>query len=759
MKCYLVNDLGIEMELPPQSAKVIAGNFNTKLLVQEPERDFKIFFNGVEQKFKSNSALPFDFDGAGICVVDLKNLNGNIIYKVEKTTHYKINDELCQDLAEFEKHCYRCASDGKLKFSELFSNLEHGDINLLRIIDPLKGLADNKVIDDIFRAIPYSLEICSNPHQHLKMDQEILDVEFVKKITPDTLKHLAAHSEHWKAQTISGLIPKRLLAQTFDDELNIYENIFFRMVIQKAVMIVAKNEELWRQAMAQKSALVAWEHYYEFFNDYRRMKLLESIMPKLELLNEMYLSEEQEAAKKKLDRVSHDLQNICSSNFYIGLNRNIRLPLPIFPTNILTMDSRYREIYILWNKLQQVEIKNSETVENDLQNIDRAYFLYVFVLLIYGLHLTDVNFGEDSCIEFDENNFNFTANADLKFFKLNLTRELWKNTPYIKISMTAKKNYSVANPLNNEEDLNEVLERFTNFITTAAAQSKLIFNGDFEILNSDELKNIFKQKKGRDRKVNQRLEKVSRNWIDALNDAYRKKPVQQKFTIAIIPTAISLGDDENSFRSGVNRFYELMKNLAKENFSGADLTVFAVPVDVYSQFMAEIQDSALQSRLINYGERFINEDSKIFGNYKFGLVPVTMTDVNSIQRLIKIVKMHTMKNFMEWNLSEKTCPYCGSENTVKVQGNLRQCSDCKIIWGDTQCANENCKKIFKWIRPSINISKSGLKEISGWNLTLLKENIFGLTTIVDFDFEISEEDTARYIPRCPHCGFSNANEC
>ena len=381
--------------------------------------------------------------------------------------------------------------------------------------------------------------------------------------------------------------------------------------------------------------------------------------------------------------------------------------------------------------------------------------------------MTDLKFDKKNFIDLNDSDINFNIDAESEFFKFKFSRAIWKNIPYIKIFMHSKKKYRLHNPLTDEKALETVAEKlseFPEFVTIEDAGKHFTFTGDFEYLNSKEWNNIFRDAellKDKDlkriygKKLNAQLSNFDKEWRRFLDKAYREKPLQKTFITAVIPVAESLGDDEFSFRASVENLFDSLKNLSAEKFFDADAAIFTMPYDVYAKFLTEIKNRQLENRLINYGEHFFNEDSRNFGNYKLGLIPVTMTDVNSIQRLIKVVKMHMSKNFLEGDFDEKICPNCGSKKIIMMSDGLKKCNDCKIIWGDTQCANENCRKFFKWIKLSADPGKIDFTQLSNLELILLKENMFGATTIVDFDFELSGEGAIRFVPRCPHCGFSN----
>ena len=97
----------------------------------------------------------------------------------------------------------------------------------------------------------------------------------MKRINTNALSHLSSHTEHWKARTLSGLIPKRLRADIIEDEINIYENLFFKMAIDDISDYVTAEILSLQKSMEKNSIAIDWERYGNVINDYRRGELID----------------------------------------------------------------------------------------------------------------------------------------------------------------------------------------------------------------------------------------------------------------------------------------------------------------------------------------------------------------------------------------------------------------------------------------------------------------------------------------------------
>ena len=73
------------------------------------------------------------------------------------------------------------------------------------------------------------------------------------------LVHLASHSECWQRQTLSGVIPKKVLARFSEDDYGIYENRVYARLLDKI------ERHLQRRLSALKSLQATLDQALKFY--------------------------------------------------------------------------------------------------------------------------------------------------------------------------------------------------------------------------------------------------------------------------------------------------------------------------------------------------------------------------------------------------------------------------------------------------------------------------------------------------------------
>ena len=66
--------------------------------------------------------------------------------------------------------------------------------------------------------------IATRPRLSMRYETEVLAVGRAHRLDSAFQRHLSAHSECWAARTLSGVVPKAVLARVSEDDANIYEH-------------------------------------------------------------------------------------------------------------------------------------------------------------------------------------------------------------------------------------------------------------------------------------------------------------------------------------------------------------------------------------------------------------------------------------------------------------------------------------------------------------------------------------------------------
>lgn len=180
---------------------------------------------------------------------------------------------------------------------------------------------------------------------------------------------------------------------------------------------------------------------------------------------------------------------------------------------------------------------------------------------------------------------------------------------------------------------------------------------------------------------------------------------------------------------------------------------------ILSVLIAEVDDSRVLRRLLNFGDSFDEVDEDDLKNYRLSVLPVTQTDVGSIQRLMKLISLQRSVLMMEWQSEQQTkCPICQEDNIHRTAQNSWKCDNlsCGVEWGKTRCTTK-CKEWFYWIQPGSDmVKKLRFQDVqcdTPCEAIQMHENIFDRYVITDFEIEPDEgSGNVKIYPICPICG-------
>lgn len=191
--------------------------------------------------------------------------------------------------------------------------------------------------------------IAARPRQTMRYDSELMPVARARRLDNGFQRHLAAHSECWARQTISGIVPKRVLARVSEDEANIYENrVYCRLLdhlarfIKSRISRLARIGETYRKALKFEGSEAA---------DFRlRGRICATWGEAFDELGDD-LEELLRRNDEQLQRLRRWLRRIRAlqrSPLYAAVPRTAQVGLNIHATNLLLHDSHYRQVRRLW---------------------------------------------------------------------------------------------------------------------------------------------------------------------------------------------------------------------------------------------------------------------------------------------------------------------------------------------------------------------------------------------------------------------------
>jgi len=287
--------------------------------------------------------------------------------------------------------------DGSLKdeieqFSKVFETLDQEMTQSQELISPFMPAA---VIDDQSHLLPFEktlLDVLEKGHLHhislrprldLYYEDAVTDIARAKRLSKGALVHLASHSECWQRQTLSGVIPKKVLARLSEDDYNTYENrVYGRLVGDIEQYLQVRIRSLRK---LQTTLLDAQEFYQATDLNHRLRADICSLWG--QAFDEAQTSKASSILEDTLNTLESMWKAIIGlkqKGLYQRVKQNVYIGNSLHMTNILGHDGHYRHLAVLWHLLQKLGEKADNTPEKRYQrslDLAHAYSRYAgFVL-------------------------------------------------------------------------------------------------------------------------------------------------------------------------------------------------------------------------------------------------------------------------------------------------------------------------------------------------------------------------------------------
>lgn len=686
--------------------------------------------------------------------VQIKTKDGKANLQFQSAYTKAIDDRETENLMHFQNSLKSLDSfaDNKWLFSDLFSAIESGKITLLSVTKPLTGYDNKSLLDNLESALSQKVKaICSSPKQGIRTEELVQDVSMVKRINTNTLNHLASHTEHWKARTLSGLIPKRLRADIIEDEINIYENLFFKMAIDDIADYTSKQMSSLQRAKKQNKVAIDWEEYGMKINDFNRSELLRKLIPGK---NTSELSEENKAFDEALNRwrkISKILLSIRSSSFYRKIDGKRRIGKTVHLTNILKNDQRYKALYDIWclvRKEKQKEQQEKQGASNDLtSNVNKYYFTHSTMALLYSMRLLGIRFDPRSSFSYtdsEELEIDVEAEDDFFTYYVSVGKDVYGKS-FCEIEIIEKLNILLPLPIEWQFDEKQ-LEQLSDVLNVLESEKMIRFHKKPSPAEKNDLRNLVHIKQSDLRRLSkaehEHYDKCRSVWTDFIDSLDSNKGLHELKTRKL--TIVPLFYKTSSEASGINK-------LADELFERSDDYLCYLIANSMDDFTS-IEQGEVIRRVFNYGEAFFDSDNNAWKNYHRAILPVNQTDVGGVQRLMKYLSLHRTKLLMEIEEQPIHCPICGGTHISKLGNDHWKCgsAECGIEWGKTRCT-KGCQEYFHWIRPEAGYEASDFECPTECEKIVLKDNMLDRFVITDFEI-FSNYNELKLYPVCPKCG-------
>lgn len=690
--------------------------FGNKKAISSEEVTYLIPYSG---KLIANDVIP------NTCIVNHKPINDSSFeVTIEqkditlscKTETYRIkilsgqlSQESIIDYQNIYKQYLSYTKEGCISYQDLRDAFDSNNKNAIKLCSFNKKFANllqSSNRDEILKDVKFLPHIFYKPKLHLKQVEEVRLASIVTRIGTESIRHLASHSEHWKGIKANGLVPERLLARILEDDYAIYENVAAKTIVDKLYALEKKEKE----------DTIDCKMNFSLSESYSQGGERQNFFDAINFLFKGFENSESSTTQKLIDEILEVINSILkylskckSTNLYRNIKKEKEIKGALKKTNIFMMDNYYKKVYELWKILGRKE-KITELTE--VKELKEEYLLYVELIVLFCLDymgfkpenesesLLTNNLFDNCCFVF--NDWKIVLNTEkAKLFDGFITAELSqkKQIPIcFNIELPNSDIYSHFNALkdNNkiifekkldEKELVELCNQLSNFIEK---NKQVKWKQDFKRIIFDKMK-----------KITYKTEKVLFiPWKYGIADDYKIATETLKAIQKLIP-------------AGFDEYYIL--NITRPNE------------------LRTVNDEKLLNSLVSYSLK--NQESK--KENKFGIIPVTLNDINSFRRLSKIF----MKNMITVKDEQNYCLQCGSKmRGDKSQGYFCINQTCGFEIYNSQC--QVCKKKYWYTNYTFPKVFQLDSESLGMKI-LLNENDLGFKNITVL--------TVDHKPECPYC--------
>lgn len=228
-------------------------------------------------------------------------------------------------------------------------------------------------IETLEDAIPFIDTIVRNPRKFIVQEEEILPVEKTKKITQESIKHLAQNTSLIQAvDKKDGVKPLKLLNVFKEETTDLYENRFIYSLLVNVRTFLNDQQNKIDEALKSK---------YKKILDYNSVTRIsgEKIEINLKMETEYLASNEEvlkdEVINERIKRIKEVFDDFFKTQFVKSITGATPVRSPIRKTNVILKDQNFKVAVNLWEFLEKYNVEESIKVvkidkDEDVMNLN-----------------------------------------------------------------------------------------------------------------------------------------------------------------------------------------------------------------------------------------------------------------------------------------------------------------------------------------------------------------------------------------------------
>lgn len=248
----------------------------------------------------------------------------------------------------------------------LFKAIRSGDRNYAKVHRTEDTARDITWVGKLEEAIPHLQTIVDNPRSFIKSVEYLVPAELAKKTGPESVVHLATHSQYVKSVDKKGdVVPSKVLTTEAELDLQIYENRFVMTLLKRLHLYIERRYVYLKHfaALQDTDVLYLDNHFKLGETDVKTTTTIQMSTP-AEASRALRI--ELDASLAKVELMRKYVAYFVTSRFMKEDMKGARPVIPpVMQTNMIKSSPDYHAAYQLWLFLNEEEHANMEFIVNE----------------------------------------------------------------------------------------------------------------------------------------------------------------------------------------------------------------------------------------------------------------------------------------------------------------------------------------------------------------------------------------------------------
>lgn len=269
--------------------------------------------------------------------------------------------------------------------------LEKNDSTLAVKTDSKKVEFDYSWLEKVEETIEYLDAIVRAPRKFIIQEEEVVPVEKAKKVTLESIKHLATHTNLIQEfdEEKGTITPSKILNINKEESFDIYENRFIYSLLMNLSMFISTRKELTKEGSSTK---INKKFNYTSTTKIGNEKIKINVDLETDYFEDLVgMDPNGLSLNERFERVELIINDFIKSSFIKELKQAnvVMVKSPIRKTNVILKNPNFIKALELWefierydvkDKIEVNESKNYKDTSTTKENMDQSFLLDYLIL-------------------------------------------------------------------------------------------------------------------------------------------------------------------------------------------------------------------------------------------------------------------------------------------------------------------------------------------------------------------------------------------